>query len=261
MHRHGFPPVLYFARGDDPALAERSRASAAPSTAWCASASIIDAWRMCCAMPCSAADRSWRCCVPGRRRSSCRDSVRSTIRGHRFVRETRRSVALRWCIWRRASVPATWSCSKCCATPPRSGIAHTQFARFLQEYELISRIRHPNVVRILRSRHCGRSCLHRDGVFSARRSARHIASALRASEALKYLAQMAGALQVVHAVGVLHRDLKPGNIMMRADGSLAHHRLRAGEARGPQCRHDGHRRDFRHAVLHESGAGARPGSR
>ena len=32
---------------------------------------------------------------------------------------------------------------------------------------------------------------------------------------------MAAALQVVHAVGVLHRDLKPGNIMLRADGSLA----------------------------------------
>ena len=32
---------------------------------------------------------------------------------------------------------------------------------------------------------------------------------------------MAAALQVVHAVGVLHRDLKPGNIMLRADGSVA----------------------------------------
>ena len=36
----------------------------------------------------------------------------------------------------------------------------------------------------------------------------------RSDEALDYLAQMAGALQVVHAVGVLHRDLKPGTIMI-----------------------------------------------
>jgi serine/threonine protein kinase len=32
---------------------------------------------------------------------------------------------------------------------------------------------------------------------------------------------MASALEVVHEVGVLHRDLKPGNIMLRADNSLA----------------------------------------
>jgi serine/threonine protein kinase len=48
-----------------------------------------------------------------------------------------------------------------------------------------------------------------------------IASGLDGSEALSYLAQMAAALEVVHAVGVLHRDLKPGNIMLRADGSVA----------------------------------------
>src|SRR5690606_9894436 len=39
--------------------------------------------------------------------------------------------------------------------------------------------------------------------------------------ALSLLAQMASALAVVHEVGVLHRDLKPGNVMMRRDGSLA----------------------------------------
>jgi serine/threonine protein kinase len=32
---------------------------------------------------------------------------------------------------------------------------------------------------------------------------------------------MACALEAIHAVGVLHRDLKPGNIMLRRDGSIA----------------------------------------
>jgi serine/threonine protein kinase len=48
-----------------------------------------------------------------------------------------------------------------------------------------------------------------------------IAKGIEPPQAVQYLSQMAAALQVVHEVGVLHRDLKPGNIMERADGSLA----------------------------------------
>jgi serine/threonine protein kinase len=40
-------------------------------------------------------------------------------------------------------------------------------------------------------------------------------------QAVQYLRQIASALSAVHAKGVLHRDLKPGNIMLRNDGSLA----------------------------------------
>jgi serine/threonine protein kinase len=40
-------------------------------------------------------------------------------------------------------------------------------------------------------------------------------------DAISYLRQVASALTAVHAQGVLHRDLKPGNIMLRKDGSLA----------------------------------------
>jgi serine/threonine-protein kinase PpkA len=37
---------------------------------------------------------------------------------------------------------------------------------------------------------------------------------------MNYLEQIASALHAIHSVGILHRDMKPANIMLRADGSL-----------------------------------------
>jgi serine/threonine-protein kinase PpkA len=41
------------------------------------------------------------------------------------------------------------------------------------------------------------------------------------SDAVKYTEQIASALADLHSVGILHRDMKPGNIMLREDGSIA----------------------------------------
>jgi eukaryotic-like serine/threonine-protein kinase len=40
-------------------------------------------------------------------------------------------------------------------------------------------------------------------------------------EALRVAISIGRALEGVHAAGVLHRDLKPGNVMLRDDGTLA----------------------------------------
>jgi serine/threonine protein kinase len=104
---------------------------------------------------------------------------------------------------------------------PETGDQHTQFSRFLQEYELISKIRHPNVVRIFDLGIADDHAYIAMEYFPRGDLRGRIAKRIESTLAVRYLAQMAAALRVVHEVGVLHRDLKPGNIMERTDGSLA----------------------------------------
>jgi len=44
---------------------------------------------------------------------------------------------------------------------------------------------------------------------------------LSEQEALHYVAQIAAALQVVHEAGLVHRDLKPPNVMLRENDAVA----------------------------------------
>ncbi len=96
------------------------------------------------------------------------------------------------------------------------------FGRFLQEYELVQRIEGAGVARLY---DLGISDEHAWLVMEyfplgdLRRRMR--AAALSPREALLYGIEVARALERVHAAGVLHRDLKPGNVMLRGDGSIA----------------------------------------
>lgn len=219
LHRDAFPPILYLARGDDPGLAARVVKRGAVD---CLTRERIEHRRMADALRKAVAQRRQQLALlqtgPEAERLSQFGPV--TIRGHRFVREL--AVGGTSSVYLAESERAgEMVVLKVLRDSPRAVDERTQFTRFMQEYELISKVRHPNVVRIF-DLGIAEDHAYLAMEYFARGDLRSpIASGLDGSEALAYLAQMAAALQVVHAVGVLHRDLKPGNIMLRADGTVA----------------------------------------
>ncbi|MFO0450841.1 MAG: protein kinase domain-containing protein [Pseudomonadota bacterium] len=95
------------------------------------------------------------------------------------------------------------------------------FERFIQEYQIIAGIRHPNVVQIYDLGVADDHAYIAMEYFPAGDLRSRIRRGLRPQEALGILRQVAEALGAIHAVGVLHRDLKPGNVMLRPDGTIA----------------------------------------
>ena len=94
------------------------------------------------------------------------------------------------------------------------------FDRFIQEYEIVAGLNHPNIVRIydlgIADDHAYIAMEH----FPAGDLRARMKAPLAPRTAVHFLAQIASALDAIHAVGVLNRDLKPANVMLRADGTL-----------------------------------------
>jgi eukaryotic-like serine/threonine-protein kinase len=211
--------VLYFARGDDPALAVRVVERGAVD---CLVRERIDHRRMANVLRDAVLRRRQELALlrTGPQAEELSRFGPVAILGHRFVREL--AIGGTSMVYLAESERAgEMVVLKVLRDAPENGDVHVQFARFLQEYELISKIRHPNVVRIFDLGIADDHAYIAMEYFQRGDLRAHIAKGLERQIAVRNLAQMAGALQVVHAVGVLHRDLKPGNIMLRNDGSLA----------------------------------------
>ncbi|MGN9906858.1 protein kinase domain-containing protein [Phytohabitans sp. LJ34] len=100
-------------------------------------------------------------------------------------------------------------------------------ARFLAESRMLAAVRHPGVVQVYDRGDCalpegGRATYlvmeFVDGEPLSERLARE--ERLPAAETMRIVAEAARALDAVHAGGIIHRDVKPSNLLLRPDGSV-----------------------------------------
>ena len=218
--RSAFPPIVYMVPGGDTTVAERAEQSGAlaalPRTDF-EHADLCSALREALGKRQNVLAHTSRAAmesIPPDRFGSVR------IRGHRCVR--------RIAVGGSSSVflaedqrTREMRVLKIFRQVPDVVEGSTTFDRFLREYELVAHLRHPNIARIYDIGVADDHLFLAMEYFPGGDLRSRMRERLAPREALGYVRQMAGALGALHQIGVLHRDVKPGNLLMREDGSVA----------------------------------------
>ena len=130
--------------------------------------------------------------------------------------------------------------------------------RFEREGRLAASFDHPNLVRVLEvGSHDGTPFIamaYVDGVDLEGVLAG--SGALHPVTAARVISEVGAGLDELHAAGLVHRDVKPGNVLIERGGRTPAQRLRAVQARGLGERADQDRAVDRHHGLRRSRAGA-----
>lgn len=113
------------------------------------------------------------------------------------------------------------------ALPPEFASDPSRLARFQREARVVASLSHPNIAAIFgleetpadpANPHSAAAYIVMEFVDGPTLGDRLSDGALPLDEALALAAQVAAGVEAAHEAGVIHRDLKPGNIKLTADG-------------------------------------------
>ena len=96
-----------------------------------------------------------------------------------------------------------------------------RLSRFTREAQTLAALNHPNIAAIYGIEDSGPvRAIAMELVEGEDLSQRIVRGALPLDEALPIARQLAEALEAAHDAGIVHRDFKPANVMVRADGTV-----------------------------------------